>query len=289
MRIDSHQHFWSLGMFPHGWIKPELKAIHRSFGPNDLKPLLDKHQLDGSVLVQTFSSLEETRWFLTLASQHDFIRGVVGWVDLADPDVGETVDGLMDHPKFVGVRHVVHDEPDPLWLTRDAVQAGLGALASLGVPYDFLIRPQHLSAALQVAQRHPELRLIVDHIAKPRIADRGWDDWAVGIAELASYPNVWCKLSGMITEASWTAWKADDLKRYVHHVVEVFGPGRLLFGTDWPVCLLAGSYDRAVQALEATLPQMSDSELKGIWGENAAKFYDLDGPGVEPSSPTARS
>ncbi|MBM3848227.1 MAG: amidohydrolase [Verrucomicrobia bacterium] len=275
MRIDSHQHFWSLGMFPHSWITPQLKPIHRSFGPDDLKPLLDACRLDGSVLVQTFSSLEETRWFLTLASQHDFIRGVVGWVDLTDPDVEETIDGLKDHPKFCGIRHVVHDEPDAGWLCRKDVLAGLAALARMQVPFDLLIKPPHLSAALQVAEANPTLRLVVDHIAKPRIAEGGWDDWADGIARLAGHSNVWCKLSGMITEASWTGWKSSDLKRYVTHVVNIFGPERCMYGSDWPVCLLAGSYEDAFRALEESLPSLDEAALKGIWGENAASFYRL--------------
>lgn len=276
MRIDAHQHFWNLQQFPHPWITPELKAIHRDFGPAELKPLLNRHGLDGCVLVQTFSSLEETRYFLSLATQQDFIRGVVGWVDLQDPAVGETVEALEDHPKLVGIRHVVHDEPDVDWLLRPAVRRGLAELARRRIPYDLLLRPPHLPAALALARELPELPLVIDHLAKPRIAQRGWDDWIGGMEQLASLPNVYCKLSGLITEASWSTWTPTDLQPYIHWAIEHFSPNRLMYGSDWPVCLLAGSYDQVVEALEANLSPLSASDRAKIWGETAVKFYGLD-------------
>ncbi|HAM72146.1 MAG TPA: amidohydrolase [Verrucomicrobiales bacterium] len=275
MRLDAHQHFWNLAQFPHPWITPELPALRRDFGPADLKPHLERHSLDGSILVQTFSSLEESRFFLSLATQHPWIRGVVAWVDLTDPDVGETVEALQEHPKFVGIRHVVHDEPDPLWLNRHEVMAGLATLELHRVPYDLLLRPQHLPAAIEVARHYPGLPLVVDHIAKPRIAQEGWGEWAEGIRSLARFPNVWCKLSGMITEAARGGWKPEDLKPYVRHVLEVFGPERLMYGSDWPVCLLAGSYDQVVEALEANLKDLSTQDRERIWGESAAAFYGI--------------
>ena len=275
MRIDAHQHFWNLEQFAHGWITEELQPLRRSFGPSDLKPLLEEHSFDGCVLVQTFSSVEETRWFLSLAMQNPFIRGVVGWVDLEDPDVGEMIEALQEHPRFVGVRHVVHDEPNVNWLTRPEVMRGLAELEIRRVPFDLLLKPPHLGPALKVAERFPGLPLVVDHIAKPRISAGGWEDWAQGIAALARCPNVSCKLSGMITEADWKAWKPDHLRRYVDYVVEKFSPHRLMFGTDWPVCLLAGSYSQVVKALEATLSAMNQEEQAGVWGNNAARFYGL--------------
>ncbi|MBI1840596.1 MAG: amidohydrolase family protein [Verrucomicrobia bacterium] len=273
MRIDAHQHFWTLGQFPHSWITEDLQPLRRNFGPSDLQPLLAQHGLEGSILVQTFSSLEETRWFLTLAMQHSFILGVVGWVDLEDPEVGDTIDALQEHPRFVGIRHVAHDEPDVNWLTRPEVLRGLGELEIRRVPFDLLLKPPHLAAALRVAERFPGLPLVVDHMAKPRIAARGWDDWADGISALARCPNVSCKLSGMITEADWKQWRPEHLRPYVDHVVEKFSPRRLLFGTDWPVCLLAGGYSRVVEALETSLPALTLGERAGIWGDNAARFY----------------
>ncbi|MBI4323816.1 MAG: amidohydrolase family protein, partial [Chloroflexi bacterium] len=250
MRVDSHQHFWTLGQYPHAWITESLKAIWRDFTPQDLKPLLDRHRFDACVLVQTFSSLAETKFFLCLAHQHPWIAGVVGWVDLTDPRVGDTLDELRLDPKLAGIRHVVHDEPDVNWLRRADVQRGLGELARRTLPYDLLIRPSHLAASLELARRFPDLPLVVDHIAKPRIAAGGWDDWADGLAQLARCPNVWCKLSGMFSEADWARWQAAVFKRYIDHVLAVFGPERLMFGSDWPVCLLAGSYDQVVEATE---------------------------------------
>ncbi|MBI2928307.1 MAG: amidohydrolase family protein [Verrucomicrobia bacterium] len=275
MRIDSHQHFWTLGQYPHAWITEPLKVIRHDFRPRDLKPLLERHRLDACVLVQTFSSLDETKFFLRLAHEHPWIGGVVGWVDLTDARVGETLDELRRDPKLVGIRHVVHDEPDVNWLRRANVQRGLAELAKRNFPYDLLIRPPHLAASLEVARKFPDLPLVVDHIAKPRIAARGWDDWADGLTALARCPNVWCKLSGMITEADWTRWQPGDLKRYVDHVLAVFGPGRVMFGSDWPVCLLAGSYDQVVEAAEINTAGLSAAERDALWGANAARFYRL--------------
>jgi L-fuconolactonase len=275
MRIDSHQHFWTLGQYPHAWITEALGALRRDFTPQDLKPLLDRHRLDACVLVQTFSSLDETRFFLHLAHEYPWIAGVVGWVDLADPALGDTLDELRADPKLVGIRHVVHDEPDVNWLARPEVRRGLDKLARRRFPYDLLVRPVHLSVSLAVARRHPELPLAVDHIAKPRIAARGWDDWADGLAALARCPNVWCKLSGMITEADWARWRPADLKPYIDHVLTVFGPQRVMFGSDWPVCLLAGSYDRVVEAAQTNTAHLTAAEQAAVWGENAARFYRL--------------
>lgn len=275
MRVDAHQHFWSLGQFPHSWITEDLKPLRRSFGPEDLRPLLTRHRLEGAVLVQTFGSAEETRWFLSLASEHTFIKGVVGWVDLTAPEVDQAVETLQEHPKFVGIRHVVHDEPDPNWLLRQDVQGGLSDLELRKVPFDLLVKPPHLPAALETARRFPGLPLVIDHIAKPRISDGGWDDWAGGMAELSRCPNVWCKLSGMVTEASWQDWKPSDLRRYIDHVLGLFTPGRLMFGSDWPVCLLAGSYDRVVEALQSNLSSLTEEEQARIWGGSATEFYGL--------------
>ena len=275
MRIDAHHHFWKLDRYDYPWMGPELRPIHRDFGPADLQPLLAKHRIDRSVLVQTISSLDETKWFVSLARSHPFIAGVVGWVDLKDPRVGNTLDELVALPGLVGIRHQVHDEPDVNWLLRPDVRRGLNELAKRGLPYDLLIRPPHLAASLQIARALPSLRFVVDHIAKPRIAQRGWEDWAGGIAELAKCPNVWCKLSGMITEADWAIWQPASIKPYLDHVLAAFGPDRVLFGSDWPVCLLAGSYDRVVAALETGVVHLSAAEREKVFGGNAVQFYQL--------------
>lgn len=278
MRVDAHHHFWQPGRYDYPWLGPHLKAIYRDFGPGDLQPLLERHRIARTVLVQTISSLDETKWFLALARQHPFIAGVVGWVDLKDPRVSDTLDELLASPGLAGIRHQVHDEPDVNWLLRPDVQRGLRVLAQHGLPYDLLIRPPHLAGALQVARRFPDLPLVVDHIAKPRIAEHGWDDWAGGLAALAQCPNVWCKLSGMITEADWAIWQPADLTPYLDYVLATFGPERVLFGSDWPVCLLAGSYDRVVAAVETGLAHLSAAEREKVFGTNAVQFYRLKAP-----------
>jgi len=273
--IDAHHHFWQLGRYDYVWMSPELEALQRDYVPDDLRPILSGHNVRSTVLVQTISSDDETRWFLELANQHPFIAGIVGWVDLTDRGVGERLDELGDSPKFVGVRHQVHDEPDPDWLVRDDVQRGLRELARRSLTYDLLIRPQHLAVARRIAEKFPDLRFVVDHIAKPAIARRGWDDWAAGIAALAVCPNVACKLSGMITEADWAHWQPTDLAPYLRHVLDHFGTDRVMFGSDWPVCLLAGTYDQVIDALATNLDDLSDHEREDVFGASAAAWYDL--------------
>ncbi|NOY40496.1 MAG: amidohydrolase family protein [Planctomycetes bacterium] len=274
--IDAHHHFWQLDRYDYVWMSPDLQALYRDFGPDDLQPSLSNHNITSTVLVQTISSVDETRWFLELANQHATIAGVVGWVDLTDCRVSEQLDELGDSRKFVGVRHQVHDEPDPDWLARADVQHGLGEMARRSLTYDLLIRPQHLEVSLRVAQKFPELRFVIDHIAKPEIAKHGWDDWATGIAALAACPNVACKLSGMITEADWTHWQPTDLAPYIQHLLEHFGTDRVMFGSDWPVCLLAGTYDQVVDALATNLDQLSDREKQDVFGKTAIAWYDLE-------------
>src|SRR5438128_3257571 len=275
MRVDAHHHFWEIGRHQYPWMAPNLEALHRGFGPEDCRPMLAEHRIDCSVLVQTISSMDETRWFLRLADEHSFVAGVVGWVDLTAPSVGQALDELRQNPKLVGIRHQVHDESDDNWLLRPDVQRGLSELAKRSFPYDLLIRPPHLAPSLAIARKFPELRLVIDHIAKPRIAQRAWDDWASGMTALSACPNVWCKLSGMITEAGWTSWKATDLKRYIDHVLETFGTDRVVFGSDWPVCLLAGSYDQVVEALEMNVNHLNLDEREAIFGQNAVRCYKL--------------
>ncbi len=277
MRIDAHHHFWQLDRFRYPWMTPDLEPLLRDYGPADLQPLLAAHHVDRSVLVQTISSLDETRWFLQLSERHEFIAGVVGWVDLTDPALDQMLDELAPHPKFVGVRHQVHDEPDDRWLLRDDVLRGLAQLAARSIPYDLLLRPRHIPAAIEVALALPELSLVVDHIAKPAIAHRGWDDWAKPFAKLAKHPNVTCKLSGMITEADWQQWQPGDLRPYVDHALSCFGAERLMFGSDWPVCLLAGGYGRVVAALEENLAGLSDAERADVFGGTAVRVYGLGG------------
>jgi L-fucono-1,5-lactonase len=274
--IDAHHHFWQLGRYDYVWMSPDLQALRRDYGPEDLQPILSSHNINHTVLVQTISSIDETRWFLELANQYEFIVGVVGWVDLTDPRAGERLDELNDLSKLVGVRHQVHDEPDPVWLNREDVQHGLRELERRSLTYDLLIRPQHLEVSRRVAQRFPNLRFIVDHIAKPAIARHDWDVWASGIVALAACPNVACKLSGMITEADWGHWKPADLAPYIRHVIEHFGTERVMFGSDWPVCRLAGTYDQVLDGLAVNLDELSAHERENVFGNSAAAWYALE-------------
>jgi L-fuconolactonase len=256
-------------------MPPGESPLRRNFLPPQLEPILKRNRFDGSVVVQANTILDETRWLLELASGHDFIRGVVGWVDLTDPRLGDALDEFQRHPKLKGVRHLVHDEPDVNWLMREDVSNGLRELARRGIPYDLLLRPQHLKLVPRVAERVPALRMVIDHIAKPLIAAQRMDGWAEDMEAAAKIPQVYCKLSGMITEAAPRGWKAEHLKPYVAHVLTVFGPGRLMFGSDWPVCTLAGTWKEVLAAFtQAIGPQLIEVREK-LLGGTAASFYGL--------------
>jgi L-fucono-1,5-lactonase len=276
-RIDAHHHFWQIGRYPYAWIEP-LSVLERDFGPDDLAPLLERHRIERSVLVQTIASLDETLWFLELARHNPLIAGVVGWVDLTDPAIEETLDELIAKHgrRLVGLRHNLHDEPDDRWILRDDVLRGLTAVAERRLAYDLLIRPRHLAVVLKLVERLPNLKFVIDHAGKPAIATRGWDDWASPLELVAKHPLVYCKLSGLITEADWQRWRPSDLKPYIDHVLSAFGPGRVMFGSDWPVCLLAGSYDRVIKAIEENTTSLGSAERAQVFGGTAEKFYDLN-------------
>ncbi len=278
MRIDAHHHFWELDRFDYVWMTPQLEVLNQNFGPQDLAPHLQAHAIDRSVLVQTVSNIDETRWFLQLSEQNASIAGVVGWVDLTACDVAKQLKELQAAPgRLVGIRHQVHDETDNQWLLREDVQQGLAAISDSGLCYDLLIRPEHFPAAVQVTKQFSDLRFAIDHIAKPAIATHdNWNRWAQGIAQLAACPNVSCKLSGMITEANWDNWKPSDLSRYTKYLLDCFGPHRLMFGSDWPVCLLAGTYDSVVDALTQNITNLSETEQAQIFGNTAIDFYQLE-------------
>lgn len=276
MRIDAHQHFWDLNRFNYAWMPPGPSRLRRDFLPDDLEPILSEHRFDGTVLVQAHVHLDETRWFLELASEHDFIKGVVGWADLTDSRLGETLDELQKHSKFKGVRHPVHDEADGDWLLRQDVLGGLKELARRGIPYDLLLRPPHLSLVPRIAEVVPALRMVIDHIAKPPIAQHQTEPWGRDIERAAQFPQVYCKLSGMITEADHASWSPEDLKPYVAHVLAAFGPNRLMFGSDWPVCLLAGSWKKVLAAFTQALGPLPGPARERLLGETAQEFYRLE-------------
>ncbi|MCC7024796.1 MAG: amidohydrolase family protein [Thermomicrobiales bacterium] len=277
--VDAHHHFWMPGRYDYYWMAgPELEPIRRPFGPGDLKPLLDAAGVDATVLVQTVPSVEETREFLRIAEETPFVAGVVGWVDLTDPDVGEMLAGLQASPegsRLVGIRHQVHDEADADWLLRPEVQRGLAAVRDAELAYDILIRPRELPAAIATARAFPDLRLVVDHLAKPSIASGEIAPWATQMRAFGDMPHVSCKLSGMITEADWNGWTVDDLRPYVQTVMEIFGPERVMYGSDWPVCLLAGDYASVKHALEEALPALTEAQRVQVFGGNAIEFYRL--------------
>jgi L-fuconolactonase len=277
-RVDAHHHFWDVDVTPYPWMTERYAAIRRNFGPADLSDDLARQQIDGTVLVQTRSSVEETRQFLRVAASTSYVWGVVGWVDLTSRDVGDVLGALRrqsDDGRFlVGIRHQVHDESDPDWLQRDDVRRGLGILAEQGMTFDLLVRPRELAAAIDTVRAIPDLGFVVDHIAKPAIRDGAWEPWAGAIAELALEPNVTCKLSGLVTEADWQGWNPDDLRPYVDHCLAAFGPDRVMFGSDWPVCLLAGSY-AAVSAAVVDLLPAEPSVSSRVFGANAMRVYGL--------------
>jgi L-fuconolactonase len=274
MRIDSHQHFWRFNPADYGWMKPEW-PIRRDFLPANLEPELRACNLDGCVAVQARQSLEESRWLLELAAGASIIRGVVGWVNLCSPDVAKELEEFAAHPKFVGVRHVVQDEPDDQFLLRPDFQRGIAALRAFGLTYDQLVFPRQLPAAIALAQKFPQQPFVLDHLAKPPIKDGALSPWCEHLRELAKLPNVACKVSGMVTEADWQQWRADDFKPYLEVVFEAFGPDRLMFGSDWPVCLLAGSYESVCGLVQNYARQFgADTEAK-FFGANAMKFYGL--------------
>lgn len=275
MRIDAHQHFWDLTRFEYTWMPPEPSVLRQTFLPDRLARILTRNRFEGSVLVQANTLLAETHWLLDLASANEFIRAVVGWVDLTDPLLGSVLDELQKNPKFKGVRHPVHDEADDNWLMRADVLGGLAELARRGLPYDLLLRPRHLPLVPRIAERVPVLRMVIDHIAKPLIAAQVREPWARDMEAASQLPQVYCKLSGMITEADPKSWRADHLRPYVNHVLRIFGPDRLMFGSDWPVCMLAGTWKEALAVFTQSIGAQPIEVRERLLGETAQRFYGI--------------
>jgi L-fuconolactonase len=278
MIVDAHQHFWDPERLDYFWMTDAIKVLRRSFLPEDLLPLLKQAGVNRTVIVQAISSYDEARWLLELASRSKFVAGVVTWADLCSRELPKELDRLQAHPKFKGVRHQIENEPDDAWMVREDVLASFAELERRAIPYDLLVHTQHLKYVHLVRERCPGLRLVVDHIAKPRIGEREFDEWAGEIERISKLPNIWCKLSGMNTEAKWDSWTPEDLRPYVRHVVNQFGMDRVMFGSDWPVCTLAGTYQQVVDALQRALGPLPEQDTRKIWGENACKFYQLAKP-----------
>ena len=277
MIIDSHQHFWQLDKpFNYQWLSaPGNEAINRDFLPEHLVENMADTGVTHSVFVQTQHNIDETRWVFDLAENSDFIVGVVGWVDLADEACESQVEQLVENPLFVGVRHITQDEPDDNFIIRPDVLEGLQVLEKFNVPFDLLFYTKHLKHAAILAEQMPGLPMVVDHLSKPQIKHGLIDDWRKDLRAASSYPNVYCKLSGMITEADWDKWTVDDLQPYVETAIECFGPDRCMYGSDWPVCELAGSYKQVFEALDAMVGRLSESERQSIFCDTAKQFYRL--------------
>jgi len=279
MVIDGHQHFWDPARADYPWMEvTELAQIRRAFGPTDLAPLLCANGIDASILVQCRSSIGETEEFLRVAAAKPFVIGVVGWADLTDDAVEETLERLRGSPggeRLVGIRHQVHDEPNPEWLLREDVQRGLTAVFAHDLTYDLLVRTREMPAAIATAQAFPRGRFVLDHAAKPPIAEGFSREWADLLVALAACGNVWCKISGLATEARWNDWDAERLLPFVAHAANCFGEDRLIFGSDWPVCLLAGSYGEIKSALEACLAKLGPHVREKAFGVNAKRAYRL--------------
>ncbi|MDQ0338324.1 L-fuconolactonase [Caldalkalibacillus uzonensis] len=276
MRIDAHQHFWKLERGDYFWLTPELEEIYRDFLPQDLKSHLERCGIEKTIVVQATSTVEETEFLLSLYAETDFIAGVVGWLDLESETFPQDFDRYRQRQGFVGIRPMLQDLADDKWILRPQVVENISRLVENDFPIDLLIYPRHLPVIKALLQRFPRLRAVIDHLAKPNIAKQEMHPWQEHLAEIANYPNVMCKLSGMITEADHQKWAPDDLRPYVSHALEVFGVERVMFGSDWPVCLLAGQYEEVYQALAANLPaSLSAKEADKIFGQNAMRFYKL--------------
>jgi len=272
MQIDSHQHFWRVSRGDYFWMSPDVEVLYRDYGPEDLQPLLARHDIDRTVLVQAAPSVAETEFMLEIAAAAPFVAGVVGWVEFTDPDTAQTIERLAANPLIVGFRPMVQDIPDDDWLLRLDLTAAFRTLVEQGLVFDALALPRHLSRLLVLADRHPDLAIVIDHGAKPSIREGLLDPWRADMAAMAARPNTVCKLSGLVTEAR-AGWAVDDLRPYVDHLLKVFGPERLLWGSDWPVVNMAGGYDRWREAALELLADLSDAERGAIFGGNAARIY----------------
>lgn len=278
MRIDAHQHFWVYNPEEYSWISDTMNILRKDFLPADLLPILKQSGFDGSIAVQARQSLKETRWLLKLARDFDFIKGVVGWIDLSSGEAESQIEEFASDPKLVGVRHVLQDEPDDKFMLRDSFLRGIRLLKKFDLVYELLLFPGHLHNAVQLVKKFPDQQFVLDHIGKPLIKDKILSPWKEGIHQLAMQPNVFCKLSGMVTEASWTGWSSSDFVPYLDVIFDSFGPSRLMIGSDWPVCTLASDYKETIQIIIDYIALNSETDRELIMGGNAEKIYNLLNP-----------
>lgn len=275
MRVDAHQHFWKYNPAEYEWIDNSMVAIRRDFLPEDLEPQLERSEFQGSIAVQARQTREETRWLLELADRSSKILGVVGWVDLRSPDVRSQLSEFTRNPKLVGIRHIVQSEPDDRFLLSSGFLQGIAVLEEFDLAYDILIYTKHLPVAAEFVERFQRQRFVLDHLAKPAIKSREIETWAAGIRRLAAFPNVFCKLSGLVTEADWQRWKLEDIRPYLDIAFDAFGASRLMIGSDWPVCLVAGSYGRTMDVVKKYLQGHPAETRDAVLGGNAHRFWRL--------------
>ena len=275
-KIDAHQHFWKYDPVRDGWITRDMSVIARDFMPTDLLPILQRNEIDGTVLVQTCHTEEDNRFMLELAEKNDFIKGIIGWVNLHSIKVEDKLKEFHDrYPKVKGFRHVLQSDPDDQLMLRDSFKRGISLLNKYNFTYDILIYPKHLKYAAQLVAEFPDQKFVLDHLAKPNIKGKEIDEWKSDIEALAEYQNVYCKVSGMLTEANWYGWKTDDFTPYLDVVFDAFGISRVMYGSDWPVCQLAGGYNRALEILQIYTSRLSEYEQEQFFGGNATEFYNL--------------
>lgn len=275
MVIDAHQHFWKYDPVRDGWIDETMRVLQRDFLPTELGQILAEHGVDGCIAVQADQSEDETHFLIELATRHDFVKGVVGWVDLRAENIGERLAYFAEFPEVKGFRHIVQGEPDANFMLRPNFKRGIASLEKFGFTYDILVFPHQLGAALELVKTFPNQKFVLDHLAKPYIKDGYFEGWAVLMREIGRCENVWCKLSGMVTEADWAHWQYEDFVPYLDLACASFGTARLMFGSDWPVCLLGGSYEETKGILKKYLNTFSPQEQANIWGGNAVEFYNL--------------
>ena len=275
VHIDAHQHFWLYNATEYGWIDESMAALRRNFLPEDLAPELALGGFDGSVAVQTRQTLEETRWLLELADRSPNILGVVGWVDLCSPGCRFQLEMFSKHSKLVGIRHILQSEPDDRFLLRPDFLRGIALLEEFNLAYDILVYTRHLRVAAEFVARFPRQRFVLDHLAKPPIKNHEIAAWAEGIRRIAAFPNVLCKLSGLVTEADWQLWMPEDIDPYLDVAFETFGPSRLMIGSDWPVCLVASPYGRVMDVVKNYLRSRTSEVREAVLGANAKRFWRL--------------
>lgn len=274
MRLDAHQHYWKIDRGDYGWLTPEIPVLYRDFLPENLEPQLNKHQIEGTIVVQAAATLEETDYLLELSETEDTIVGVVGWLDIADPEYRSHYERFARHPKFVGFRVMIQDMPDASAVLEPTFVEALTYFAEIDVPIDLLVVSHQLEPVVRLLELVPGLRAVIDHIAKPRIRDGVMEPWQDQMRQIASHSNIYCKLSGMVTEADHSKWERSDFTAYITHVIEVFGSDRVMFGSDWPVCLLAATYDEVIDVLQAAIPaSWTEAEQQRLFGLNAKEFY----------------